>query len=275
MKFDKCLDYMILTGMVLVILLWFSPVYSAAIEVDGVIEPHQIVEIGSEVAGILDEVYVDRGDMISVGQKVAALRSGVERATLKFTRAKSRQDAHIKAKRKTAEFAERNYNRIRKLYEAKAQPFQKLDEMETQKTLAALELAEAMEQRRLAQLEYEQALEVVKRKIICSPMAGVVMERYLFKGEYVEDKPVIKIAQMNPLNVEVVMVVSQIGFVKTGMKGIVKPESPIGGEYEGVVTIVDKVVDAASGTFGVRLEIPNPDYTLPPGLKCKVVFNQP
>ena len=36
--------------------------------------------------------------------------------------------------------------------------------------------------------------------------------------------------------------------------------------------VVDRVVDAASGTFGVRLELPNPNYALPAGLKCKVRF---
>jgi multidrug efflux pump subunit AcrA (membrane-fusion protein) len=41
----------------------------------------------------------------------------------------------------------------------------------------------------------------------------------------------------------------------------------VGGVYKAKATIVDKVVDAASGTFGVRLELPNPDYKLPPGLK--------
>ena len=45
------------------------------------------------------------------------------------------------------------------------------------------------------------------------------------------------------------------------------------GEYEAKVTIVDKVVDAASGTFGVRLEMPNPEHRITPGLKCKVIFH--
>jgi hypothetical protein len=39
-----------------------------------------------------------------------------------------------------------------------------------------------------------------------------------------------------------------------------------------VVTVVDRVVDAASSTFGVRLELANPDYRLPAGLKCRVRF---
>ena len=36
------------------------------------------------------------------------------------------------------------------------------------------------------------------------------------------------------------------------------------------MTVVDRVADAASSTFGVRLEIPNPDHRIPAGLKCKV-----
>ncbi len=244
-----------------------------SLEFDGVIEPYRIVEVGSEVPGILKKVYVDRGDTISVGQKVALLRSGVEKATLELARVRADMQSNIRAKRTALEFSQRHCNRIKDLYEAKAQSFQKWDEVETQRILAETELADAMEQKRLHELEFVQASEVVKRKTILSPVAGVVMERYLSKGEYVEDKPVIKVAQMDPLKVEVVMLVSEIGFVKIGMRGIVKPEAPVNGEYEGIVTIVDKVIDAASGTFGVRLEIPNPKFKIPPGLKCKVIFS--
>ena len=50
------------------------------------------------------------------------------------------------------------------------------------------------------------------------------------------------------------------------------PEAPVNGAYQARVKVVDQVVDAASGTFGVRLELPNPGYRLPAGLKCKVRF---
>ena len=40
----------------------------------------------------------------------------------------------------------------------------------------------------------------------------------------------------------------------------------------GIVTVVDQVFDAASGTIGVRLELPNPGYAIPAGLKCQVRF---
>lgn len=70
------------------------------------------------------------------------------------------------------------------------------------------------------------------------------------------------------------MPVCKLGSVKAGMLADVKPEAPVD-IYKARATIVDKVVDAASGTFGVRLELPNPDYKLPPGLKCKVRFLNP
>ena len=44
------------------------------------------------------------------------------------------------------------------------------------------------------------------------------------------------------------------------------------GTHTARVKVVDPVIDAASGTFGVRLELPNPNYRLPAGLKCKVRF---
>ena len=52
-----------------------------------------------------------------------------------------------------------------------------------------------------------------------------------------------------------------------GMSAMVKPEKPIKGEFPAKVTVVDKVVDAASGTFGVRLELPNPDFKVTAGLQ--------
>lgn len=56
------------------------------------------------------------------------------------------------------------------------------------------------------------------------------------------------------------------------MQAEVYPEDPVGGVHKAVVTVVDQVFDAASGTIGVRLELPNPDYAIPAGLKCQVRF---
>lgn len=253
----------------------FASAGSSVPEFDGLIEPYRVAEVGSEVPGVLDSVKVERGDMVKAGQVVATLRSGVEAANLELARARAEMDANVQLKRSALEFARRNSQRMKELYDAKALAFQKWDEVETQRIMAEKELTVALEQKQLFELEHRQADEVLRRKTIHSPVTGVVMERYLSRGEYVENNPILKIAQINPLNVEVVMPVSQIGRIKIGTQAVVKPEDPVGGTLQAVVTIVDRVMDAASGTFGVRLEIPNPKHRIPPGLKCKVVFPAP
>jgi hypothetical protein len=50
------------------------------------------------------------------------------------------------------------------------------------------------------------------------------------------------------------------------------PEQPIGGRYSATVKVVDRVIDAASGTFGVRLELPNRQRAIPAGARCRVRF---
>jgi RND family efflux transporter MFP subunit len=257
--------------------LWFGVMDAKAqpLEFDGLIEPALSVKIGSNTIGILETVPVDRGDMVKDGQVVATLQAGVEKATMDLAKARAELDAAIKGKRAELEFAERNKQRKKELYEKKTLSFQEWDEAETKRILAELALNEALEAKRLAELEYKRSVEVVKRMSIRSPINGVVVERLLCQGEYVENQPIMRLAQINPLYVEVIMPVRVLGSVKVGMFAEVKPEAPVGGLYKAKVTIVDKVLDAASGTFGVRLELPNPDYKLPPGLKCKVLFLNP
>jgi hypothetical protein len=52
----------------------------------------------------------------------------------------------------------------------------------------------------------------------------------------------------------------------------VQPEAPVGGSYSATVAVVDQVFDAGSGTFGIRLALPNPDQRLPAGLRCRAAF---
>lgn len=242
------------------------------IVLDGLIEPSMIVNVGSSVAGILKTVAVDRGDFVKKGQVLATLQSGVEKATVALARARAEFTASIELRRARLKFARQEQLRADDLYSKEAIPLQEKEEAETNRLIAQGELEEAIERKQLAGLELEQAREVLKRRTIRSPVTGVVVERFLCPGEFVEDQPILKVAQIKPLNVEVIIPVSFLGSIKVGMHGTVKHEGPMGGVYVAEVKVVDRVVDAASGTFGVRLELPNPDYSLPAGLKCEVLF---
>ncbi len=263
---------------ILLLILILSTVLTAAnavaepMELEGLIEPSLVVNIGSSVPGILETVKVDRGDMVKKDEVVASLQAGVEKANLVLARYRAETKANIELKQKRLDYAKREKNRFEELFKKKALTMREMDEVETGMALAELELQEALESRRLAELDLKRYTEIVKRMTIRSPVNGVVVERFLARGEYVEDQPIFKVAQIDPLHIEVIATVEQLGTLRKGMKAEIRPENPHKKRYTAKVTIVDRVVDAASGTFGVRLELPNPDYKLPAGLKCTVVF---
>jgi multidrug efflux pump subunit AcrA (membrane-fusion protein) len=93
-------------------------------------------------------------------------------------------------------------------------------------------------------------------------------------GEYPKQEKILKLAQLHPLRVEAYVPISMLGKVTVGMDAQIKPEDPVGGTHKAKVTVVDHVVDAGSGTLGIRMELPNPDLRIPAGLKCTVRFPQ-
>ena len=99
---------------------------------------------------------------------------------------------------------------------------------------------------------------------------GVVVARMHNAGEYIEDQPLMRIVRLDPLHVEAILPMRLFGKVKPGMKAKVVPELNEGMGHEATVVLVDAMGDAASGTFGARLELPNPDEGLPAGLKCRM-----
>ena len=110
------------------------------------------------------------------------------------------------------------------------------------------------------------------QRTIRSPIAGVVVERLQHPGELVKQEPILKLAQIDPLRIEVFAPLAMLGHVKVGSMAEIRPSSLPGGTYNARVTIVNKVMDSASATFGIRLELPNPDHRLPAGLHCSVHF---
>jgi RND family efflux transporter MFP subunit len=236
------------------------------------IEPTAVIEVSASVDGVIQSVEVERGDLVEKGQVLAELESSVERATVKLARTRSRMDAELKARKASLEYTRRKQERIGELYRKKTVSFQEKDEADTEAALAELELGRARQEMQLAKVELERAQANLELRIVRSPIRAVVVERMLLAGESASDRPIVKLAQIDPLKVEVIVPVALLGRIQPGMRAEVMPEAPVEGIYEARVVIVDRLLDAASGTYGVRLELPNPDYGLYGGLHCMVRF---
>jgi len=241
-------------------------------DLDCVIEPHMIVDLSSQVDGIVEEIIVERGDLVEREQVLVELDSGVEKAAVDYARERANATSQLRAGEVGVAFAQRRQGRVDSLYQEQAISFDQKDEVETEANLSQLQLDQAEEANRLARLELRRTQETLKRHSIRSPIDGVVVQRYLSPGESVKDTPIMRLAQIDPLRVEVIVPVTSFGAIQVGQSAIIRPESPKDGDYLGEVTIVDRVADAASGTFRVGLSLPNPNYNLPSGLKCRVQF---
>ena len=238
------------------------------------IEPNVVVS--SPVDGIVETVTVDRGDIVKQDQVLATLESSVEEAVVAIAKAKTELEAGVRNGQARTENGKRKLQRIQELYKKGNISVHELEEAELEKNLGEVSLLDAIENKRLASLEFQRASAALALRTIKSPVTGVVVERMVSPGDFrnnIENK-ILKLAQIDPLRVEVFVPVSMLKQIAVGMKAEVLPEPPHSTAQIAQVTVVDRVVDAASGTFGVRLSVKNPGYKLPAGLKCKVRFLQ-
>ncbi len=241
-----------------------------AADLDCLIQPREVVAISSPVEGLVGRVAVDRGDRVQAGMVLVVLESSHERAALAVAKYRAEQESALKSSQVKVDFGVRRFVRTEEMYKKELISLKELDEAETVKILAELGLLEAQENRRLAELERERAEAVLALRTIRSPLNGVVVERLLSAGEFAKQAAILKLAQIDPLRVEVFVPVALLGKIAVGQRAQVIPEGPQGQPLEASVTVVDRVADAASGTFGVRLELPNADHRITAGLKCKI-----
>jgi len=252
-----------------ILILWASAVRAETVEYDGLIEPYVVVNIGAPAEGIVTKVAVDRSSPVKQGQVLLELESSVERAVLKKASTMATFAGEIGLQQAQLAFAKRVHQRIESLGAISTHD---KDQAATDIVLTQYRLKKAKETRMLAKLELKKARAVLALRSIISPISGVVVERYVSPGEYVNTQPLLRLAQIDPLRVEVIVPAQMFGRISPGMTATVVPELPEYGDRTATVTIVDKMIDSASNTFGVRLELPNAEQQMPSGLKCLVRF---
>ena len=243
---------------------------------DCVISPAVVVQLGAPVSGLLDQVMVDQGDLVHRGQIVATLHSEVERTALKVLALQAESQAEIEAQQSRLDLAEKRLDRVRAMVERAIAPREDLESSTAEVEVIKRELAIAEMRREVAALELDRARQQLAQREILSPIDGVVIARHLFDGEFLQqDGYVATIAQIDKLKVEAFLPVTLYRSVKVGDVLHVTPDLPVEGTFDATIDVVERVFDAASGTFGIRLHLENPDFTLPAGHRCQIEVTPP
>nr|WP_315189671.1 efflux RND transporter periplasmic adaptor subunit [uncultured Albidiferax sp.] len=232
--------------------------------------PERVADIGSAVIGIVDAIEVERGDTVRKGQVLVRLRAEVERANNEVARSRALSEAELRGALAARDLAQLKLDRSRSL---KAENFistQAVEQAHAELRVAHEKVAQARENLRTLAQEVHMSDAQASQRVLRSPFDGVVTERYANPGERFEDKPLLKVAAIHRLRVEVVAPTALFGSLKPGQEVMVSPELPGAAPRSARIAQIDRVLDPASNTFRMRLDLPNADASLPAGLRCKV-----
>jgi RND family efflux transporter MFP subunit len=209
------------------------------------------------------------------GQVLVVLRANVERAAFGAARSRADAGADLQAAAASARYQRERLTRAEDLFRQSFISEQALDQARTESQLAGQKLTQAREQRTVSAHERSVAAAQLQQRTIRSPIDGVVAERYMSAGERVDDRPLLRIARIDPLRVQLVVPTTLYGQLQPDAAVDVVPDLPGAKTLTGRVTMIDKVVDPASNTFRVHLTLPNPGESLPAGLRCKAELGPP
>lgn len=205
------------------------------------LQPSKKVEVSSPVPGVLDTVKVKRGDTVRRGSTLFTLSAGVERAGVEMAVVK-------------ADFAGRELARNEKLYADELLSVHERDQVETDLLMAKKEL--------------ELKRQELALRTVSSPISGVVVDRFLDKGEYVNVDPVLRLAKLDPLHVDLLLLSDYFGSIEVGQELFISAAPALEEPRIAMVSIVDPLIDPASSTFRVQLVMNNPGNAIPAGLRC-------
>lgn len=244
-------------------------------QLDCMVKPEMYVELSSPVDGVLESVLVETSDFVQKGQVLAKLEASVEAAQVALSRQEASVVDMIASKTAESEFSKRNQDRFSQLYKKQVGSLADNDKANTEANITKFALSKAVNDKKAAVLKLKLVTAQLEQKAIKSPITGIVIERYAMPGETVKNRPIMKLAQVDPLRVELVAPAALFGQISKGMVAEIRPEKPANQSYQAIVTSVDRLIDPASGSFTVRMALPNPDDKLISGVNCIARFNIP
>lgn len=246
-------------------------------ELDCLVRPEMYIELSSPVDTTLKAMLVKTGDTITKGQHLVHLENSVEIAKVELAKQQALSFSEIENRRVQLKFAKRNLERMQELYSKNTISQFERDKAATELSLAKIELIKAKENKKLAQLNLTKVQSELALRTISSPIDGIIIDSYIKIGESVTNRPIMKLAQINPLRVELIAPTEYFGLIQKDMEVEVYPERPANKIFKATVTVVDQLIDPASGSFTIRMSLPNPGDELVGGVNCiaRFDFNAP
>ena len=245
---------------------------AAEITVVGNLIGDATVSVVPRTAGRLQEVSVKLGDRVNRGQRIAKIEDFEIVEQVKQAEAAQEVSlATIRQREADLQLAETNVERSRSLFERQLLPKQTLDDNEAryQAALAQLDLARAQTTQSKARLD-ELRINLANT-VITSPVNGFVARRSVDPGAFVSQQaPVADVVDITRVRLVANIVEKDLKELQSGNSTSVEVDAFPGEKFSGRIARVSPVLDPATRTAPIEIEIPNPDYRLKPGMYARV-----
>lgn len=243
-------------------------------QMPGRVRASRVAEVRPQVNGLITERLFDEGTPVEQGDPLYKIDSDTYEADVALARA---EVAQAKARMTVAEKAAR---RARELVGRQVASEQALDEAVSVRdaTAAALDVAQA--RLHLAQID-------LNRTTIRAPIAGVIGRSLTTVGALVSDgqaQPMAIIRTLDPVLVDVTQSAAEIIAWRRKQHAAELTESDptvtlilADGEsysHTGVLTAAEPHADEQTGVVTLRMQFPNPDHLLLPGMYAEVEMPQ-
>ena len=232
----------------------------------GTIEPVETVEVGTQVSGKVEKIYVDFNDEVKKGDLLAEL----DKQTL--NQSVSRAKASLTSAESQLNYAKLTYERTKQLYEANAATLAAYQEAQNSYTQAQMS-------KRNAQASYDQARVDLAYAEIYSPIDGIVLDRAVEVGQTVaasfSTPTLFTLANdLTKMQVEADVDEADIGQVKVGQRVTFTVDAYMEDSFEGTVSQIRMKPTTTSNvvTYTVIIDAPNPDQKLFPGMTASVTI---
>ncbi len=240
--------------------------FSTSITATGTIEPVTQVEVGTQVSGIIDKIYVDYNSEVKRGELIAELDKTNLVSEL------SSAQSNLASAQATLTYQKTNYERYQTLFN---KGLVSADDFEN----ARLSYDKALADVRVQEQTVERARTNLGYAMIYSPIDGIVLSKEVEEGQTVASSmttPTLFIIAQDLTDMQVIADVDEadIGGVKDGQRVSFTVDAFPDDTFEGLVTQVRQEATTESNvvTYEVVISARNDDLKLKPGLTANVTI---
>lgn len=266
-----------------------------AISLTGSLEGDERAKVACRVAGIVQEIYVERGSLVKKGDRLLQLDPVDARNSLAEGEAAAaelrvrlglkegdsapfvaEEMPEVKAVKASLDLAELNFKRFEELNNQKVLAKSEFDRARSERDASREQYKQTLRQATQLYQSYKTALtrlttlrQGLTDTLVTAPFDGIVAEKLVSTGEHVDlmmgGGRVIELVKVNPLRLALTVPQQYADQVSQGQTVAFSVDGFPGETFQGRVTYIGPSLEAASRSLKVEALVENPDHRLRPG----------